>query len=203
MSKSSDRRKFLKNLSDGSLAAGVAPATLFASDESVTVPGNETELAAPKRAYNTPYTGENLNRIAFPIGGLGAGMYCLEGTGAFSHISVRNKPEIFFEPGIFAGISVKGLKYGAKILEGPVPDWKKFGQREAGNGATGAIFGLPRVKKAVFTTRFPYATIDLSDPGLPLHVRLTGWSPFIPGDENNSGMPVGAIEYSFKNTGTT
>jgi hypothetical protein len=68
MSKSSDRRKFLKNLSVGSLAAGVAPATLFASKESVTVPGNETELAAPKRAYNTPYTGENLNRIAFPIG---------------------------------------------------------------------------------------------------------------------------------------
>lgn len=203
MAKSSDRRKFLKKLSVGSLAAGVAPSTLFASKESVTVPGNETESAAPKRAYNTPYTGENLNRIAFPIGGLGAGMYCLEGTGAFSHMSVRNNPEIFFEPGIFAGITVRGLKYGAKILEGPVPDWKKFGQRDAGNGATGAIFGLPRFKKAVFTTRFPYATIDLSDPGLPLQVRLTGWSPFIPGDENNSGMPVGAIEYNFKNTGTT
>lgn len=204
MAKSSDRRKFIKHLGVGSLAAGLTPAQLLETGDLPPQTLNTTPVTPnPKRVYNSPYTGENLNRIAFPIGGLGAGMFCMEGTGAFSHMSVRNKPEIFFEPGLFAGISVKGLKNGAKIIEGPVPDWKKFGQRDAGNGATGAITGLPRFRKAVFTTRFPFATIDLTDSDLPLQVKLTGWSPFIPGDENNSGMPVGALEYSFTNKGTT
>ncbi|HEY3390819.1 MAG TPA: hypothetical protein VGK38_14675, partial [Prolixibacteraceae bacterium] len=38
-----------------------------------------------KRIYNDTYRENNLNRIAFPLGGIGAGMICLEGTGAFSH----------------------------------------------------------------------------------------------------------------------
>ncbi|MBN2308040.1 MAG: hypothetical protein JXR94_03665, partial [Candidatus Hydrogenedentes bacterium] len=46
--------------------------------------------AAPQpRAYNGPYSGANLNRVAFPVGGIGAGMFCIEGTGAISHVSFR------------------------------------------------------------------------------------------------------------------
>jgi hypothetical protein len=100
------------------------------------------------RPYNTPYRDEYLNRVAFPIGGLGAGMFCMEGTGAISHMSVKNKPDIYNEPGIFAAISIKGLTNGAKILERPVPDWKKFGSRDSGNGSTGATTGLPRFHNA-------------------------------------------------------
>ena len=47
-----------------------------------------------ERRYNGPYSGAYLNRVAFPIGGIGAGMVCLEGTGAISHVSVRNQPEV-------------------------------------------------------------------------------------------------------------
>jgi len=32
------------------------------------------------------------------MGGIGAGMICLEGTGALSHVSIKNKPEIFMNP---------------------------------------------------------------------------------------------------------
>ena len=46
------------------------------------------------RQYDGVYKGENLNYVAFPIGGIGAGMICLEGTGAISHVSVRNKMEL-------------------------------------------------------------------------------------------------------------
>ena len=48
-----------------------------------------------KRAYNSEYAGSFLNRVAFPMGGLGAGMICLEGSGALSHVSLRNRPEVF------------------------------------------------------------------------------------------------------------
>ena len=44
-----------------------------------------------KRAGITPFTGAYLDHVAFPLGGIGAGMVCLEGTGALSHVSLRHK----------------------------------------------------------------------------------------------------------------
>ena len=80
-----------------------------------------------QRNYNEPYSGKFLDRVAFPIGGMGAGMFCLEGTGAVSHMSVRHHMDFFNEPGMFAAIHLKGVKNGSKVLEIKCPDWKKFG----------------------------------------------------------------------------
>jgi len=151
--------------------------------------------------YNGSYSKEYLNRIAFPIGGIGAGMFCIEGTGAISHMSVRNRPEVFKEPCMFAAISIKGIENGSLVIEGDVPEWKKFGRPDSGNGSGGTSWGLPRFETAVFTARFPFAVINLSDPDLPLEVTINGWSPFIPTDADNSSLPVGGIEYTFTNTG--
>ena len=140
--------------------------------------------------------------MAFPIGGLGAGMFCLEGTGAISHMSVRNKPDVFNSPVMFGAIAVKNLKNGAKLVEGPVPDWKRFGQPDTGNGAGNSTFGLPRFEKASFLTRFPFSTITLTEEDFPLLAEVKGWSPFIPTDGDNSSLPVGALEYKFKNNST-
>ena len=201
MNNKSDRRGFLKKVTAGG-AAAMLPAGMIASE----LPENnsiafENDTIGSKHQYNGSYTGQYLNRIAFPIGGIGAGMICMEGTGVISHVSVRNRPEIFNEPGMFAAIHVKGIKNGSKLLEGPVPDWKKFGLREAGNGLSGSTTGLPHFRHASFLPRFPFATLDIHDEDIPLKIQITGWSPFIPTDENNSGMPVGAMEYKFINTG--
>jgi hypothetical protein len=210
MKTKSGRRSFLKNMSVSGTAAAFFPSTFLSAStdgieaaEKLTSPESLKENTAGSHKYNSTYTGEYLNRIAFPIGGLGAGMFCMEGTGAISHMSVRNRPEIFNEPGMFAAITIKGVKNGAKLLEGPVPDWKKFGQREAGNGLGGATTGLPHFSNASFNVKFPFGYLDISDADLPLKVQVTAWSPFIPTDENNSGLPAGAIEYKFINTGKT
>ena len=152
-----------------------------------------------ERIYNGPYSGPHLNRVAFPIGGIGAGMFCLEGTGAISHLSVRNTFQFFNEPCTFAAISIKKDMNIARVLEGPVPGWKIFGSARTGNGAAGSSYGLPRFKQATFLPRFPFGIVSLEDPNIPLEVTLTGWSPFIPGDADNSSLPVGSLEYSFKN----
>src|SRR3954447_18672456 len=139
MKNKSGRRKFIKNLGAGSLTAAVVPHSLF-TEEKKKNDFNQTDYSEkffPKHDYNGTYTGEYLNRVAFPIGGIGAGMFCLEGTGAISHMSVRNNPEIYLEPAMFAAISIKGAKNSAKVLEGKVPEWKKFGQRDSGLGGTG------------------------------------------------------------------
>ena len=130
-------------------------------------------------------------------------MICLEGTGAISHVSVHNKPDIFNEPCVFAAVCVKGQPNVARVIEGPVPGWKLFGQPNTGNGAGGKTYGLPRFAEAEFTARFPFATITLADRKLPLAVEITGWSPFEPGDADNSSLPVAGLEYRFTNTGKT
>jgi uncharacterized protein (DUF608 family) len=153
-----------------------------------------------QRAYNGPYKGDNLNRVAFPIGGIGAGMFCLEGTGAISHMSVRNAMDFFNEPCMFAAVTVKGEENTAKILEGPVPDWKTFGGPRTGNGAGGTSYGFPRFRNASFEARFPFGIVTLNDEDMPLDVEISGWSPFIPGNADDASLPVGALEYHFKNT---
>jgi len=204
MSQKSGRRSFIKNIGIGSVSAAIIPTGIIsAAGEKAIIVESDNAQKENKRAYNSAYTGSNLNRIAFPLGGLGAGMICMEGTGCVSHVSVRNKPEIFNEPGMFAAVSVKGIKNGAKLLEGPVPDWKKFGQQDAGNGSAGATTGLPRFRNASFDVKFPFAYLNISDADLPLKVLVTGWSPFIPTDEDSSGMPVASFEYKFINTGNT
>lgn len=150
--------------------------------------------------YDKEYKGDFLNRIAFPIGGMGAGMFCLEGTGAISNMSVRNQPNIFNEPCMFAAIHVKGCENGSKVIEGPVPDRKKFGGPESALGGPLTSWGLPRFEEVSFSSRFPFATIQLADKDIPLKVKLEGWSPFIPTDQDNSSLPVGALEYAFTNT---
>lgn len=151
--------------------------------------------------YDSLFDKEHLDYIAFPIGGMGAGMFCLEGTGAISHMSVRNHPDLFNEPSMFAAIHVNGLENGTKVIEGPVPDRKKFGNPGNGTGSWGRTYGLPRFAEVEsFEAHFPFACIRLNDETMPVSAEITGWSPFIPGDEDNSSLPAGALEYSFTNT---
>lgn len=202
MKEENNRRSFIKKIALGGLGTAITPTAVLSSgnhNKENEPPGNLQKSTT--RKYNGIYQAGYLNRLAFPIGGIGAGMFCLEGAGAISHMSVRNRPEIFNEPSLFAAIEVKGLKNGVKVLEGPVPDWKIFGQRGSGNGDAGSTYGLPRFINAEFETKFPYGYVTLRDSDLPLKVKITGWSPFIPTDEDSSSLPVGALEYTFKNTG--
>jgi uncharacterized protein (DUF608 family) len=162
--------------------------------------GSMVQNASSGRAYNGPYTGKYLDRVAFPIGGIGAGMICLEGSGAISHVSVRNRMQFFNEPCMFAALGIKGDENVARVLEGPVPEWKVFGGTRTGNGSGGASYGFPRFRDVSFSARFPFGKVTLEDDKLPLEVEITGWSPFIPGNADDASLPVGALEYRFRNS---
>ncbi len=194
------RRDFLKLSAASAAALGATPLASAAAPASPAPRSGARSRGKPR--YNVEYTGERLNRVAFPMGGMGAGMICLEGTGALSHVSLRNQPQVFNEPVTFAAICVKGADGQAnvaRVLEGPVPGWKLFGQPGTGNGAAGTSFGLPRFRAAKFQARFPFGTVSLTDKDVPLQCVLTGWSPFEPGDADNASLPVAAIEYQFTN----
>ena len=195
------RRSFMTETAAGAaLAAVVYSASSIQGCKSSGGRKNSTKGNASQRDYNNTHTGQFLNRVAFPLGGIGAGMICLEGTGALSHFSLRNRPEIFNEPLTFSAICIKGKSNIARVLEGPVPGWKVFGNPNTGNGAPGKSYGLPRFARASFSARFPFATVKLEDDKVPLEVGITGWSPFIPQDADNSSLPAAALELTFRNT---
>ncbi len=201
------RRKFLKlSATAAGAVSGLSTGATANSTAAETESAPKRRSRAPRRStrpYNSEYVGEFLNQVAFPLGGIGAGMICLEGSGAISHVSLRNRPEVYNEPCMFAAVSIKGQPPQARVLEGPVPGRKIFGPPGTGNGAGGTTYGLPRFAQAAFQTRFPFGTVHLSDARLPLEVELTGWSPFEPGDTDNSSLPVAALEYRFVNRSKT
>jgi len=199
------RRKFLKI---SSLTAGLAGSLNLAASarpegrkQDASVPPDEKFVLRPHRAYNKEYKGIHNNLVAFPLGGIGAGMVCLEGTGALSHVSLRNHPDMFNEPCVFAAMSIKGKPEWARVLEGPVPDRKIFGRRGTAMGDVDTTYGLPRFSSATFQARFPSGVVKLADPEMPIQVEITGWSPFEPGDADNASLPVAALEYRLTNTG--
>src|ERR1700719_3845220 len=112
---SNPRRNFLK-LSAG-LATGLGSGVLRGSDNGLS--GDEG-TGTRVRHYNATYSGSHLNHVAFPLGGIGAGMLCLEGTGALSHFSIRNKPDVYNEPCVFAALAVRRDRPLARVLEGYV-----------------------------------------------------------------------------------
>lgn len=69
--------------------------------------------SAAAREFNGVYEGHNMDHVAFPVGGIGTGMICFEGTGAISHVSLHHVPDLFHEPCTFAAVCVKGVENGA------------------------------------------------------------------------------------------
>ena len=87
----------------------------------------------------------------FPIGGMGAGMFCLEGTGAFSHFSLRHLPDYFNEAMVFSSVAVRdGQEVKARVLEGPVPDWKPLFPWDRNWRSFGPRGRLARIRIAPF-----------------------------------------------------
>lgn len=110
------RRRFLKLSAAGVGAVGATGAGTQAGGRAQN--GARRMMSASpdvKEKYSGNYTGERLSRIAFPMGGMGAGMICLEGTRTLSHFSLRNRPEVFNEPCVFAAVGIRGKPEAARL----------------------------------------------------------------------------------------
>ncbi|MGH2544456.1 MAG: GH116 family glycosyl-hydrolase, partial [Ardenticatenaceae bacterium] len=60
--------------------------------------------------------------------------------------------------------------------------------------------GLPRLAEATLRGEYPFATIDFSDPDLPVQVRLEAWTPLIPLNPEDSGLPCAVLTYTVTNS---
>ena len=146
------------------------------------------------------YKNEYLRHVAFPMGGFGTGMFCVQGNGMLGNFALKHEPDIDYEPIIFSSLCIKGENENVvRVLEGQVPYHKVYGGLDKGKGTGRATYGLARFKDSDFTVEFPYAHVNLYDDTIPLDVHFKAWSPFIPLKSDDSSSPVAVLEYTFKN----
>ena len=144
---------------------------------------------APDIAYPRVFTGRHLTAIAFPLGGVAAGAISLGGRGQLRDWEIFNRPDkgnapSYAFPAIWAQAGTR--KPVARVLESRIqPPY----EGSSGLGTKNAP-GLVRLASATFTGEFPLARIDFADPALPVRVSLEAFTPFIPHDPDESGLPV-------------
>ena len=152
----------------------------------------------------TVYTNESLEQISFPMGGLGAGCVGLAGNGSLVDWEIFNRPNKGGDNGCshFAVKAVRdGRTVGARVLCGDVKT-NLTGVYGHGYGAGlpgHTMQGFPHFRRCTFTGTFPVAEVALEDDGFPGRATLTGWSPLIPLDADDSGLPAAFLEVALTN----
>jgi len=152
------------------------------------------------------YGPDALRRIAMPLGGIGTGTVSLGGRGDLRDWELMSRPAKGFVPrlrrspgsiGPFVALRLAGpaREPTVRVLEGPIEDADYEGAR----GCSVINAGLPRFTEASFAAAYPLGQVALSEPALPVHVRLEAFNPLIPGDTLRSAIPVAILRYRIFN----
>ena len=161
------------------------------------------------RSSQRVFRGQHLLQIALPLGGIGTGCICLNGYGGLQDFSIHHAPVLSAMPDrhlpLDSGFALLHLpdERETRLVEGPFPPEKIYNLGLKPQGYNGGGFeGLPRYRECRFKGEYPFGVVELSDPGLPLTVTITGFNPFIPLDNISSGIPCAILEYTLHNSST-
>ncbi|HOE13135.1 MAG TPA: GH116 family glycosyl-hydrolase [bacterium] len=146
------------------------------------------------RVFEEPY----LSEIAFPLGGIGTGTVSLGGRGDLRDWEVCNRPakgRTLENTGFALWFQEEGSSPKAHILESQI--------RPPYRGAFGLgrenMPGMPRFENARFFGAYPFSRLELWKDSVPLDVRLEAFNPFIPGNADDSGLPVAIFYWHLRN----
>src|SRR5579863_1523593 len=188
-----DRRAFLRHAA-GAVTVATQP-ELWAQSSTLHPPSVPNIDSTPRDvAFPRKFAGRQLRMISFPLGGVAAGSIGLGGRGQLINWEIFNRPNKGYRPSYsFPSIWVQsgGDKPVARVLESRImPPYE--GQDGLGSDN---VPGLSRLESAVFTGAYPLAHIDFADRLLPVRVELDAFSPFIPHNPDDSGLPVAVLRY--------
>ncbi|NLT72639.1 MAG: hypothetical protein GXX94_00385 [Chloroflexi bacterium] len=161
-----------------------------------------------RRAEALTYRGDRLSRIAFPLGGVGAGCVSLSGRGALVDWEIFNRPNKGMAvPYAFFALwaRAEGCEPVTRVLEAPPePPYDGSGWGEYSGIGFGVDrehgTGLPHMHSVTFRGEFPLAWVRFEDPQMPVEVTLEAYSPFIPTNADDSSLPVAVLQYHLHNT---
>ncbi len=155
-----------------------------------------------------------LQYIGMPVGGITAGGVYLGGDGRLWLWDIFNENQEGVEPKIVpwkdgqtTHDSYVRSRDGACYLE-PSKDIRPLQQgfllRIEYQGKT--IYKTLEEKdwdEIVFEATYPIGTIRYTDKNLPIELKLEAYSPFIPLNEEESGLPATILSFSVKNSGNS
>ncbi len=200
------RREFLKQAAGAVGAAtqlgGWSNSTEMESQASFPHAGGDKSLpgSADVGTYPVTYEGNHLKMLAFPLGGVGAGSLSLGGRGQLRDWEIFNRPNVGFSPSY--AMPTLWVKAGDAAPQAHVLEARILPPYEGASGlGSNNSPGLSRLATAKFRGEYPLAHIDFEDKRLPVTVQLDAFSPFIPHDPDDSGLPVAILRYRFVNPG--
>jgi uncharacterized protein (DUF608 family) len=153
------------------------------------------------------YSGERLRCVAMPMGGIGTGTISICGDGSLRQWEVVNQvnhqgyvPQSFFavwaksrQVGMAKVLQTKPLSDedftpAASVSDHIVPDELKE-----------LMDDLPGVEAVEFIGEYPIAQLTYKDAALPVEVKCECFSPFVPLNERDSGLPAMVFVFSATN----
>ncbi len=141
---------------------------------------------------------EHAEEAAFLLGGIGTGNVSVGSRGELRDWEIFNWPgKGNYMPFTFFAIRVESETgdVRAAILESEIqpPHDKSHGYYN------GELAGLPRFRTSRMWSLYPYVFVELSSPDMPVSVVMEAFTPFVPLDEDASGIPGAVIRYHVKN----
>ncbi|UOY04946.1 GH116 family glycosyl hydrolase [Muricauda sp. SCSIO 64092] len=144
------------------------------------------------------YSNEGSEYIGMPVGGICTGNVYLSGDGRLWDWDIFNTTELVY-----------GGSGGDKFYRAPMKstDRKKH-HLEQGFAIRTTVKGKSQVRTLdqkgfehiTFRGEYPIGKVIYQDKNAPVSVKLEAFSPFIPTDDVNSGLPAVVMEYEITNT---
>jgi len=158
---------------------------------STTVDGRD--LAGRVRSY--PHTA---TQAAFLLGGIGTGNVSIGARGEFRDWEIFNTPgKGNYMPFTFFAVRTQSQDgdVNVAVLEAEIQ-----GSHAKSHGYfNGELAGLPRFRSSRMWSLYPYVYVELTSPQMPVRVLLEAFTPFVPLDEESSGIPGVVLRYHVEN----
>lgn len=160
------------------------------------------------RGVPTVYRGEALTKIGMPVGGITCGTVYLGGDGKLWAWDIfnRNQNGVINNNASYKGRTVNpqnGANYVSPSTNQPSPFLQGFALRVTSGDSPAQIRTMDRTgwEEVSFTGTYPVGTVHYADPACPVSVKLEAFSPFIPLNADDSGLPCTMMRYTVSNTG--
>ena len=183
-----NRRSFLRLVSAGTLAAMGSPVPLLAGTDSEIAPTanhSPPELAGELFSRGAPevFSGAQLRKIEMPVSGVCAGHVYLSGEGSLTGWRVDGHPTP----------SRSGLSTLLPLRQG-------FGLQTVATGRTEyRLLDQQHFPKMTFRGEYPIAKVEYRDAAAAVQASLEAFSPFIPLNAEDSGLPATILNFTLKN----
>jgi uncharacterized protein (DUF608 family) len=140
------------------------------------------------RGRRAVYSGDELERIGMPVGGICAGQLYLGGDGTLWHWDIFNQP------------MSTGDSHYAHPVKPSSPLDQGFMVRVTGEGGgQERRLDAAHWRQVSFTGEYPIGFVEYRDRDSPVSVSLEAFSPFIPLSTDDSSLPLTVLEFTVKN----